>query len=244
MKLISAFFFLLVTLAAQVSITGTFNNPDGTGVNGRLLVSLAKSTVTNSCQGNQVMTWTQNQVKITNGTLGSLSLWASTCLSVAKVSSGTPTVLLGPAAGTGATLATSCTLCNVAGTVTLTTGTNPTAGNLYSFTTGQSQLAQYTLGVMVLQTVNGNQPYCSLHPTGGAINAPVVWNWNIGQTTTSLTLAASQTALAPSTAYTWSYSCVQPYIVTVVRSDGTVLYTGKWSVPNQGSADVTVLDAQ
>ena len=231
---------------AQTTITGTFKNPDGSGVTGRALVSLQKSTVVNGCSARQVMTIQQISTKITNGTLGSLSLWPSTCLSVAPVSTKTPILSVGDAAGTGAAVSAVCgTFCGVSGTITLTTGTNPAAGSEYSFTTGRSLLSQNTLAVLMLFTPKGNQPYCVLQPrSSNSINAPVVWQWGIGTQTTSLTLAASTVPLAASTAYTWSYSCVQPYIVTVVRSDGTTLYTGKWSVPNTGSADVTVLDAQ
>jgi hypothetical protein len=232
---------------AQSIITGTFRQPNGTGITGYITVALIKPTVTNSCNTpSAVTTLQQITVAITNGTLGSLSLYPNSCLSIITPSSGTPSVFTGPAAGTGATIGVGrcgAVPCNVAGTFTLVTGTNPTSGVPYAFTTGSSNLGQSTLALLVLKTVNGNQPVCSLQPSSSNTNlAPIAYQFSIGQNTTSMTLVAGSTALAASTAYSWAYSCVQPYLVQVY-SGSTLLYKTFWSVPNFSPVDASVIDA-
>lgn len=230
---------------AQSTITGTFKQPNGTGITGHLTVALTKPTVTNSCSTTAVATIQQITVAITNGTLGSLSLYPNSCLSIITPSSGTPSAFTGTAAGTGATISVTCGTvpCNVAGTFILITGTNPTAGVPYAFTTGSGNLGASTLALLVLKTVNGNQPVCSLQPGRGLANlAPIAYQFSIGQNTTSMTLVAGSTALAASSAYTWYYSCVQPYTVQVY-SGSTLLYKTVWSVPNYSPVDASVIDA-
>lgn len=72
--------FVVSTANAQVTITGSFKNPDGTAVSGRVLISLARPTVTVSCPTTQVVTLRQVTVRVTSGTLGSLSLYPSTAV--------------------------------------------------------------------------------------------------------------------------------------------------------------------
>lgn len=64
----------------QVSISGTFKYPDSSNVTGKVVVSLTRSTVVDTCAGNQVVTFTPVTVQITNGTLGPLILPATACL--------------------------------------------------------------------------------------------------------------------------------------------------------------------
>ncbi len=244
---------------AQTGISGSFKLPNGDGLNGYVTVRLEKATVTNGCAtGIQVLTLAPVTAVITNGVLGSLSLWASPCLSVVPpTTTPKPVTAVGPAAGGNApaagdkaTVTFTCTtaaLCNVSGVVTLHTGSspNPVAGSSKSFTTDSTQLAQNTLGLLILQTVNGNQPYCTLFPFSSNANlAPVVWRWAVGRKTTTLTLAAGDTALSPSTDYQWTYQCVQPYAIVVYQSDGTMIYRSLWAVPNNGGANVAELDAR
>src|ERR1017187_8004316 len=77
-----AFLLLPICLSAQlITVTGTFKGPDGTAFNGKVAISLARATVTNSCVSPvQVTSFRQVIVKITNGTLGTLQLYASSCL--------------------------------------------------------------------------------------------------------------------------------------------------------------------
>jgi hypothetical protein len=77
-----AFLLLPICLSAQlITISGTFKGPDGTALNGKVTISMARATVTNSCVSPvQITSFRQVIVKITNGTLGSLQLYASTCL--------------------------------------------------------------------------------------------------------------------------------------------------------------------
>ena len=80
----AALFLLAVVrpAVAQVSISGAFRYPDTTGVTGTLKVSLTQSPVTLSCGSTpQVLTFKAIIVKITNGTLGPLSLYPTVCMS-------------------------------------------------------------------------------------------------------------------------------------------------------------------
>jgi len=239
--------FILAVWAAfgigfgQTAITGTFQHPDGTNVTGQVSVQLTLPTVTNSCTSPvQVSTLRPIYVAITGGTLGTLSLYPSTCLSVVKPTPGVPFISTGAAAGIGALVSVSGN--NVSGSFTLTTGTSPKPG---IDIVGQVRSPMSTLVTMILKTVNGNQPFCITGPvTSNATFSGAVSTFQIGQKTTTMTLTAGNTALTASTVYTWNYSCVQPYKVAVKDSTGRQLYSGFWSVPNTGSADVTVLDRQ
>jgi hypothetical protein len=74
--------FALPNFAQIVSITGKFLNPDGTNVNGRVSVMLTQSTVRNTCGSTaQVITFRPVGATITNGVLGSLTLYSTPCLS-------------------------------------------------------------------------------------------------------------------------------------------------------------------
>lgn len=73
---------LLIAIAAQAAtITGTFQNADGSVVNGFLTVQLTQGPVLDSCNSNQKVTFQVIRVAISNGVLGSLSLPATSCLS-------------------------------------------------------------------------------------------------------------------------------------------------------------------
>jgi hypothetical protein len=72
--------FIAICCYGQVTITGTFYNPDGSTVNGSVAVSLSKSTVTNTCASSQVLTFSPVRANIVNGVLGSMSLYATACL--------------------------------------------------------------------------------------------------------------------------------------------------------------------
>lgn len=76
---------LCVPLQTQVFsrciITGLFRYPNGDFVTGKIAVSLARSTVTNTCVSpNQVLTIRQSYVPIVNGAMNSVSLNATPCL--------------------------------------------------------------------------------------------------------------------------------------------------------------------
>ena len=82
-----ALLLLLATpISAQlVTVSGTFKNPDGTTLTGKAVVSLPRSTVTNTCTTpNQIVSFRQVTVAITNGVLGTLQLYPSSCLSPAQ----------------------------------------------------------------------------------------------------------------------------------------------------------------
>jgi len=74
-----------ISALAQTSITGTFKYPDGTNVTGYVTIALIRSTVTNNCHTPvQIVTVGQKKVSITNGTLGTLALYATTCIAPAQ----------------------------------------------------------------------------------------------------------------------------------------------------------------
>lgn len=253
MKLRSIAFLILSSaftrdLSGQVAISGTFQYPDGTSFAGRVTIELPRPTVTNSCvTPAQTVAFSQIVTQITNGTLGSLSLYPSGCLSLQPIVLGKPFITTGVAAGNGSTATVLLGGTNATGTFALNTGVNPAAGTQYVLTTGQSGIPQSTLALMILKTSNGTQPSCSLQPhSANATFAPVSWIFNIGQTQTTMTLVAGSTPLAKNTTYTWTYSCVLPYKISVYDSTNTLLYTSSWSVPSTFSppVDVTLLDAR
>ena len=64
------------------TVTGTFQYPDGSPLNGRVVVRLTRSTVTNMCvTPAQVMSFQPVTIRVTGGVLGTLSLYATSCLS-------------------------------------------------------------------------------------------------------------------------------------------------------------------
>lgn len=70
---------------AQTAITGTFKAPNGTAVTGRVIIVLASGVRSNSCSTHPlVLPYRQVVVNITSGTLGAVSLFATSCLSPAK----------------------------------------------------------------------------------------------------------------------------------------------------------------
>jgi len=78
----TALWVLLAASAAgqsRVSITGTFKNPDNTAVTGTLLVQPGRVSASNTCGGGS-LTLANAAIPITNGLLGPLSLYPSTCL--------------------------------------------------------------------------------------------------------------------------------------------------------------------
>jgi hypothetical protein len=79
---IIALSFFLPALQAQLTVlNGTFKYPDATTLTGKVVITLARSTVTNTCiTPVQVTSFRQVTVKITNGVLGTISLYATPCL--------------------------------------------------------------------------------------------------------------------------------------------------------------------
>lgn len=82
MKLLLLALIFVVNLSAQLTaITGTFKAPDGALINGQVIIRLTRSTATNMCGTPvQVITFKTVYVRITNGTLGTLNLYATRCL--------------------------------------------------------------------------------------------------------------------------------------------------------------------
>lgn len=65
----------------QTAISGTFKYPDGTVLNGRVEISLKRNAVKNLCSSPvNVVSFQTVKVLVTAGTLGSLSLYATSCL--------------------------------------------------------------------------------------------------------------------------------------------------------------------
>jgi len=81
-KILLAILFALPASAQLVTITGTFQYPDGNVLNGKVIIRLTRSTVNNTCVSPvQVLVFQPVTVKITAGVLGTLSLYATPCLS-------------------------------------------------------------------------------------------------------------------------------------------------------------------
>jgi hypothetical protein len=84
LRLLSAL-VVFAGLASAVTITGSFRYANGTTFNGRVVVTLAKSTVAYTCATpTRIITIQPVIVRITNGTLGTLSLYSTACLNPAK----------------------------------------------------------------------------------------------------------------------------------------------------------------
>jgi len=140
----------IVSCHAQlITITGTFKKPDSTALNGRLLVQLTRSTALNSCVSpKQVTSFQPITVKIVNGVLQSLQLYATSCLNggSAGLASTTGTSVV---ATTGLFPANMAGPKSTAGTCSASTGGAciPTVGwivvgtALYQIASQQSQLA-------------------------------------------------------------------------------------------------------
>ena len=65
-----------------VTITGTINYPNGVGVNGKVVITMPQSGVTNTCTTPvSIVPLTPITAKITNGTLTSFNLYSTACLS-------------------------------------------------------------------------------------------------------------------------------------------------------------------
>lgn len=206
-------------LPAQTTITGTFQNPDGTNLTGYIQLSINRPTVNNFCATPyQVLPFKQIRIPITNGTMGSLSLTAGSCMVVQK----TPTVTVGSGAGAGATASlTSGT--DLQGQLSVTTGTGPNASGPVA-----------TIGF-------GGGPY---NPTPsctfvGPAGATIIY----ATSKASISITVTST-LAAHTMYSFSWTCqVMPYLASVYQSNGTLLYTGHWIVPNSvTSVNVATLD--
>lgn len=76
--------FLIIPSYAQLTaISGSFKNPDTTAVNGKLVVFFSRSTMTllPACGTQQIVAFKTITVRITNGTMGALSLYAQSCIS-------------------------------------------------------------------------------------------------------------------------------------------------------------------
>lgn len=224
----------------QVLMSGTFRNPDGYPVNGRLLVKLSSSSLTNSCSTPaQVIAFRDVQTTVSNGILGSLSLYASSCL----VPQHTPTAITGAAAGRGATVSVSGT--NLYGTVTLHTGSG--LGTSWAAETKSWANTQVTWAS--LQSASGSGVVATLMFGGGVSYAPRPLCIVSGITGLTYLSGAKSIqfsgAVAGASTYLISYSCAQnSYAVELISNNGQSLYRGNWIVPNAGSANVTQVDAK
>jgi len=214
---ILALFVTASSLFAQTTITGTFKNPDTTNLTGKVVLSLTKPTINNYCTTpTQVVAFATSTIKITSGTLGALSLIAGPCM----VPTHTPTATPGTGAGAGGTIMVSGT--DLQATLSIVTGTSPTPN-------GPIVTVVFTGGPYV------PAPQCII--TSPAIVSNVAFTSNTGR-------SIQITGIAPSmTAFNISYYCqVTPYLARVYNSSNVLLYSGNWIVPNQASADVSVLD--
>lgn len=74
---------LALPLAGQtVAIQGTFHYPNAVTVNGYLTVALTRTTAMNTCvKPARLVTFQSVRVQITNGTMGALTLYKTSCLS-------------------------------------------------------------------------------------------------------------------------------------------------------------------
>lgn len=80
MKLV-AFALFGCLLSAQTKIVGTFHYPDAVTVTGKATISLPRVGVTNKCASPvQVVRFPPVTIKIAAGTLASLALYATSCL--------------------------------------------------------------------------------------------------------------------------------------------------------------------
>ncbi|MDE2099966.1 MAG: hypothetical protein KGL39_22120 [Patescibacteria group bacterium] len=222
-------------MLAQTTITGHFYGPDGTAVTGRAIISINLPTVLNHCTTPaQTVAYRSVQVAINGGTLGSLSLLSGPCMVVQH----TPTVQTGQGAGFGAVI-NSYTGTDLSGTVVYTTGAAPNS------TSGTGTTPSTTAQVVVVFAGGPYRPgpACYIAPVvfyPSLSSAPLQLNSN---TTGSTEVFYAVNTPAANTSYQFSFYCqIQPYTVKILDSTNRLLYQGQWIVPNQGSADVSVLD--
>jgi hypothetical protein len=105
----------------------------------------------------------------------------------------TPAIAAGAAAGTSPTVSVSGT--NMAGVITLTTGTATTASA--------------TLATVTFNGTLGTAPQgCQLEPRNANAAAAAVSTYTTAPSTTAWSVAVDATALAASTAYSWAYLCM------------------------------------
>lgn len=219
--------FVTIVCYGQTAVTGSFNTPDGAPFTGTVTIQLVRPTVTNTCSTPaQVVSFAPVTVPVVGGSFSTL-LYGSNCLSngVSRAASALP--LLG--AGVGGTAAATG---NWYGTLTVIAGTSPAAN---------SAVAKIALTVPNLLT-------CYMVAVGAnaiTVNATLTQTTVARQSQTSvgryLTIVSS-TALTASQTYTWNYSCIQPYAVTVTDAMNRMQYQAQWAVAVSGPVDATLVD--
>jgi hypothetical protein len=122
------------------------------------------------------------------------AVFAGTVTAAQVVGGGsTPAIAAGAAAGTSPTVSVSGT--NMAGVITLTTGTATTASA--------------TLATVTFNGTLGTAPQgCQLEPRNANAAAASVSTYTTAPSTTAWSVAVDATALAASTAYSWAYLCM------------------------------------
>jgi hypothetical protein len=83
MRLAAVSFLIALPAVWATTITGTFKTPNGSAFNGKIQISLAQSTATNTCP-DQPSNFSQVMIKITAGAMQSINLAPSPCLSPAS----------------------------------------------------------------------------------------------------------------------------------------------------------------
>ena len=117
---------------------------------------------------------------------------------IAGVVAAAPTVAAGTGAGTGPTIAVSTNSNDIAGQVTLTTGTSPTASA--------------TIWTLTFNTAYATAAWCTIIPSNSTTASLVAGRWYYAQantTTTTFRIDSDGTGLAATTAYAWTYECFQ-----------------------------------
>jgi hypothetical protein len=218
-------------------VTGTFQGPDGTPLNGKIEIKLTRPTVTDICSTPmQIFTFRTMTVPVVNGVMNPITLHANACLKLQPPSTKTPVSF--PLIGAGSDIngignaATSVTEfgpagTNVDGIFALTTGTENTLPNA-----GIAKLTLWT---------NTGQTYCRAVTESAAYQTSYVFNATNGATSF---VFSTGPALTVNTTYVWKYICSQPYLVRVFNSKNELLYTADWLVPIAVSVDVTELDVK
>lgn len=132
--------------------------------------------------------------KVTSFAFGpaGVSLPAATSLPQIIATGSTPTVTAGAGAGTGATASVTGT--NMAGVITLNTGTATASGTLFTLTFNGT-LATAPQG-------------CNLFPRGDAAAATSTSISEAGAPTTTQDVFRTSSAIAVSTAHVWGYKCI------------------------------------
>lgn len=109
-----------------------------------------------------------------------------------------PTIAAGTGAGTGPTIAVTNNSDDIAGQVTLTAGTTPTASA--------------TIWTLTFNTAYGTAPWCTVTPSNAATSglAAAIWYFDqANSTTTTMRIDAGATGLTGATVYSWNYVCSQ-----------------------------------